>query len=160
MHDISILYASFNDAILVYLLGPDKKCWHFLSIIGISKHWAIFENYGPLFQPTLLARIFIHSCQFVVALVSTLVHSTGFIDTVVKWNVDVGLSHDRLFSLLANSFNNNQESALKDYIQNSVMLQYNHCWMISFCTVTQSFLSNLWEIWVFIESIMGSVGEH
>ena len=64
--------------------------------------------------------------QFVVALVSTLVHSTGFIDTVVKWNVDVGLSHDRLFSLLANSFNN-QESALEDYIQNSVMLQYNHC---------------------------------
>ena len=51
-------------------------------------------------------------------------HSTGFIDTVVKWNVDVGLSHDRLFSLLANY---NQESALEDYIQNSVMLQYNHC---------------------------------
>ena len=42
-------------------------------------------------------------------------HSTGFIDTVVKWNVDV-----------ANSFNN-QESALEDYIQTSVVLKYNNC---------------------------------
>ena len=33
---------------------------------------------------------------------------------------------ERVFSLLANSFNNNQESALKDYIQTFVMLQYNH----------------------------------
>ena len=33
---------------------------------------------------------------------------------------------ERVFSLLASSFNNNQESALEDYIQTSVMLQYNH----------------------------------
>ena len=31
--------------------------------------------------------------QFVVALVDTVVYSTGVIDTVVKWNVDVALSH-------------------------------------------------------------------
>ena len=31
--------------------------------------------------------------QFIVALVGTVVHSAGFIDTVVKWNVDVALSH-------------------------------------------------------------------
>ena len=31
--------------------------------------------------------------QFVVALVGTVVHSTGFIDSVVKWNVGVALSH-------------------------------------------------------------------
>ncbi len=33
---------------------------------------------------------------------------------------------ERVFSLLANSFNNTQESALEDYIETSVMLQYNH----------------------------------
>ena len=31
--------------------------------------------------------------QFVVAVVGYSCHSTGFIDTVVKWNVDVALSH-------------------------------------------------------------------
>ena len=31
--------------------------------------------------------------QFVVALVDTVVNSTGFIDTVIKWNVNVALSH-------------------------------------------------------------------
>jgi len=34
--------------------------------------------------------------------------------------------------------------------------------MISFCTVTQSFLKELWVLIesIMIESIMGSVGEH
>ena len=32
---------------------------------------------------------------------------------------------ERVFSLLANSFTSSQESALEDYIQASVMLQYN-----------------------------------
>ena len=33
---------------------------------------------------------------------------------------------DRVFSLLSSSFSAQQESALEDYIQLSVMLQYNH----------------------------------
>jgi len=53
---------------------------------------------------------------------------------------------ERVFSLLANSFNNNQESALKDYIQTSVMLQYSHCRMTSFCKVTQSFFEQFMRI--------------
>ena len=32
---------------------------------------------------------------------------------------------ERVFSLLANSFSSNQERAMEDYIQLSVMLQYN-----------------------------------
>ena len=33
---------------------------------------------------------------------------------------------ERIFSLLANSFNERQTSALEDYIQTSLMLQYNY----------------------------------
>ena len=35
-------------------------------------------------------------------------------------------SAERVFSLLANSFSSRQESCLEDYVQLSVMLQYNH----------------------------------
>ena len=69
--------------------------------------------------------------QFVVALVGVCALT---VDRIVWWRdhkfitliQPSSAAAERVFSLLANSFNNNQESALKDYIQTSVMIQYNH----------------------------------
>ena len=59
---------------------------------------------------------------------------------------------ERVFSLLVNSFNSNQESALEYYIQASVM------------PVMIGIISGVWEhygaLWVACGSIMGSVWEH
>lgn len=59
----------------------------------------------------------------------------GHADTLPRWSSAFKLivlvqpssaAAERVFSLLSNSFSSQQESALEDYIQFSVMLQYNH----------------------------------
>ena len=67
--------------------------------------------------------------QFVVVLVDIVVY-LGFIDTVVKWNVDVALSHvtDHMICAIRKILHHcNIRVYTEDYIQTSVTLQYNHC---------------------------------
>ena len=49
-------------------------------------------------------------------------------------------AEERVFLLLASSFAQQQELSLEDYIQFSVMLQYNYCVYVDgvhlFCTLT------------------------
>ena len=84
---------------------------------------------------------------------------------------------ERVFSLLANSFNSNQESALEYYIQASCYARndwnYGLCvgalWSImehyGWCVgALWSIMGGVWEhygaLWVVCGSIMGSVWEH
>ena len=124
--------------------------------MGISKHWAILRLWAT-FQPMLLARIFIQWRRDHAHKLPHWSQACNFI-TLIKPS---SAAAERVFSLLANSFNSNQESALEEYIRTSVMytvLQYNHCQMISFCTVTQVFQAienygySLKALWVVCES--------
>ena len=74
---------------------------------------------------------------------------------------------ERVFSLLANSFNSNQESALEYYIQASCYARND--WNYGLCVgALWSIMGGVWEhygwcvraLWVVCGSIMGGVWEH
>ena len=91
----------------------------YFCIIGISKHWAIeqFWELWATIQPMLLAKIFIQWRRDHAHKLPYWSQACNFITLIQPSSA----AAERVFSLLANSFNSNQESALEDYIQTSLM---------------------------------------
>ena len=117
-HDLKPALMAFKSARFfspskIYTIRPSPSDINDLSVL--PDYLAQAEDVSPSVDPIVWWRDHAHklphwsqACKFI-----TLIQPSS-------------AAAERVFSLLANSFNNNQESALEDYIQTSVMLQYNH----------------------------------
>ena len=86
--------------------------------------------------------------QFVVTLVDTVVYSTGIIDIVVKWNVDVALSHvtDHMY----NSMHRKHYGITTSVFTLSILRTVTQFWAIH-----ENYGYSLKALWVVCESIRG-----